>query len=287
MYANDAEDDGDVVVMGSEEFGIVEQGAVEGSELEPWAAEQDYGTGEDEISIAELSSTSQMARESDAAPPDTKTMAPRRVPTGPRALMAHLAARPYRPSERVASHQWLSAKELEIDKFLSAKMAIKKIAPQSPFVPPTLHEWLTHRLELLEDRKQSALVKLSRISQENLPGKCERAFGGKSFSDNRSAVLALETIWIPWTSPDRPVAPWPTIGEYKWEGDARARSGFRRFPPIPRAVGNDTVVWHQKPAADVYEFDRVGLSACVPYWESTSLMREDLLLNEDLWSSID
>jgi hypothetical protein len=154
------------------------------------------------------------------------------------------------------------------------KSSLAKTAPSSPFVPSTLHEWLTHRLEWLEVRKQAALAKLSLISQEPAPRCSGPPLGGRAFSDNRSAVLARETIWSPWGT-DRPQAPWPTPSEYKWEGDSRARSGFRRFPPIPRAVANDTVVWHQKPAAEVYEFDRVGLSSCMPFGESESIAGEE------------
>jgi hypothetical protein len=284
MHANDAEEND--VVMETEGFIIVGQITADDSESESWAVDIAHEPGEDEVLILELSTAFPTTPEPVIVLPGTEAKGLKAIPTGPRALTAHLPSKSHRPSERATSNQWLSAKELEIDRFLSTKTSLKKIAPESPFVPTTLHEWLTHRLERLEDRRQGAVAKLSRISQVNLPKKCEHALRGRTFSDNRSAVLALETIWTPWKSPDRAAAPWPTASEYKWEGDSRARSGFRRFPPIPRAVGNSTVVWHQKPAAEVYEFDRVGLSACSPFWEeSSSLMREELMLDEDQWSS--
>jgi hypothetical protein len=208
------------------------------------------------------------------------------IPKGPRAWVSQS---PIQPSTRVQSRQWRSPIGQETDRFLTIQTALTKIAPNSPFVPSTLHDWLSHRLAWLEDQTQAAeelLVVLSRQDRNARRPIVGPALRGKAFSDNRSAVLGQETIWCP-DEPSRALAPWPSTSEYRWEGDARARSGFHRFPPIPRARGNDTVVWHQKPAADVYEFDRVGSAACMPYGgfgEEEGPLRA--FLEEELWRSI-
>jgi hypothetical protein len=180
----------------------------------------------------------------------------------------------------VPAHQWLSPKELEIDRYLASKAKLAKIAPESPFVPTTMHSWLSHRLEWIEDEKrvvEERLALLTTLKHDAPKGKEQAigpAMGGRTFSDNRSAVLGLETVWCPW-KPDRPKAPWPPRSEFKWEGDARALSGFRRFPPIPRAVGNNTVVWHQKPAIHIPWLDRVGEPTHVRYEETVGREEEE------------
>ncbi|KAI9774733.1 MAG: hypothetical protein M1839_001653 [Geoglossum umbratile] len=184
--------------------------------------------------------------------------------TGPRAWTTPPVLRTHRSTARVPAHQWLSTKELEIDRYQAAKARLGKMAPGSPFVPTTLHSWISHRLEWLADEKSVAEERIALLSMlSHKTSKRSRnqvigpALGGRIFLDNRSAVLGLETIWCS-LEPDRPKAPWPPRSEYKWEGDSRARSGFRRFLPIPRALGNDTVVWHQKPAVYIPLLDRVG-----------------------------
>ncbi|KAI9763819.1 MAG: hypothetical protein M1840_009073 [Geoglossum simile] len=210
------------------------------------------------------------------------------IPVGPRGWDSRPSSQ--QPT-RVQSRQWRSPIGLETDRFLTIQVALERIAPQSPFVPVTLHDWLSHRLGWLEDQTQAAEEQLVLLLQHNKsPRKrtaaAPAALAGRSFSSNHSAVLSQETIWSPW-NPRRACAPWPSSGEYRWEGDARARSGFHRFPPIPRARSNDTVVWHQKPAADVYEFDRVGSSARLPYrefGEEEGPLRP--FLEEGLWHGI-
>ena len=86
------------------------------------------------------------------------------------------------------------------------------------------------------------------------------AFHGKTFEDGRSTVLARPTIWrksLTPTVPNRHVAAWPNSTECKWEGDDRARSGVGRYLPLPRAGGNDTVAWHQRPMLEPLPFDAV------------------------------
>lgn len=83
---------------------------------------------------------------------------------------------------------------------------------------------------------------------------------GRSFTDGRSAVLGMPSIWRNGTAdaiPGRMTAPWPNAAEYKWEGDDRARSGVGRYLPLPRAGGNDTVAWHQRPMLEPLPFDAV------------------------------
>ncbi|KAF2722343.1 hypothetical protein K431DRAFT_202316, partial [Polychaeton citri CBS 116435] len=77
----------------------------------------------------------------------------------------------------------------------------------------------------------------------------------------RGAVLSQLTIFTPFifrAPPDmRPIAPWPETEELEYEGPGRIATDqlHRRFNPIPRVPGNETVNWQQRLQIDQFPFD--------------------------------
>ena len=158
--------------------------------------------------------------------------------------------------------------------------------PRSPFVPRTMGEWLAHRVAFAEDVRKEEAAKLANMQAKSGSSfssgrvRIGPAFGGKQFRDNRSPVLALQTIWTPWYEPTEqyPQAPWPSAEEMKEEGDERNTSGFGRFPALPRVPGNETVVWKQKNVITPYPFDKV--------WELPKLEKEKPTYDEGYMEEI-
>jgi hypothetical protein len=158
---------------------------------------------------------------------------------------------------------WVSneTKEREVLGKIQANLAY--IAPQSPFVPGTMEDWIDHRLAINQQEISDGLRKID-IKKGKKESECKEtikpAFGGRDFEDFRSLVLAQESIWRPGEpmKPARPHAPWPDPSERKHEGYQRSRSGYSRFPPLPRVPGNATVNWKQRAPITPFEFDKVG-----------------------------
>ena len=193
------------------------------------------------------------------------------------------------------SKKWVSTAQREQHRWRSIETDLRRHFPKSPFPPRTYAEWLDyqlaqrkraleskiHKAENFDDNEQwfcEAEADQSRIEQgrkhlfqdsqevswlgiqSTPPPPIAIPLHGRMFNDGRSAVLALPTIWYPDTTdaiPGREVASWPNTAEYKWEGDDRARSGVGRYLPLPRAGGNDTVAWHQRPMVESLPFDAV------------------------------
>lgn len=158
---------------------------------------------------------------------------------------------------------WVSDDTRERDNFRRMRLNIAHIAPNSPFVPADIKGWLMHRVEAMRDNieKMDRAITLRRTEQASL---CKvnigTALDGRQFGDFRSTILAQTTIWRPdeVNNPSRPQAPWPDSSERKHEGYQRVRSGYSRFPPLPRVPGNPTVNWKQRSPIAAYEFDQFG-----------------------------
>ena len=183
------------------------------------------------------------------------------------------------------SKKWLSRTQREQHKWRGIDDGIRRHFADNPYTPRSYTEWVDFQLQerktKLEERLRreealksvAAILKIFTSSSNNRPSRHQAAprvmslpFNGKNFRDGRGAVLGMPTIWRngtdmygnPIRDPfGRDYAPWPRLGEYKWEGDDRARSGVGRFLPIPRAGGNETVAWHQRPVHRPLDFDMV------------------------------
>ncbi|MCJ1418186.1 hypothetical protein MMC32_004532 [Xylographa parallela] len=160
------------------------------------------------------------------------------------------------------SRVWVSPLEKIQDRWLVVKDNLSRVRfDRSPFVPQDRPGYFEHLASQAEDLAKKEKKRLGHLEAERgghhswiIP------FNGQSFSDNRSAVLAIPSIWSLWYKPPqgRPGAPWPTPDEFREEGDERHTSGFGRFLPLPRVPGNETVVWKQKVFLEPYDLDQVN-----------------------------
>lgn len=162
-----------------------------------------------------------------------------------------------------ASKTWVSDETKEHEAFVKARDSMSHVVPRSPFVPWTFADWVAHRLATKEDAHRGAIRQIEARQSKVKPSKkipLDPAMGGKIFDDNLACVLARESIWTNSESPvpGRPSAPWPIYEELKHEGDDRNRSGFSRFPPLPRGPGNETVNWKQRSPLSQFLFDETG-----------------------------
>ncbi|KAL8741303.1 MAG: hypothetical protein Q9190_006076 [Brigantiaea leucoxantha] len=123
----------------------------------------------------------------------------------------------------------------------------------SPFIPHTFDEYLVHKAEYLDDRKEKVRARFSGKLQ------IHPALGGRHFEDGRSAVLAQPTVWCQWynATEEYPEAPWPSKEEMKEEGDERHTSQFGRFLALPRNPGNETVTYKQRTPVTQHCLDKI------------------------------
>ncbi|MCJ1447020.1 MAG: hypothetical protein MMC23_007528 [Stictis urceolatum] len=135
---------------------------------------------------------------------------------------------------------------------------------RSPFIPRTSQEYSRHEAEMTAEKAEQSRLKLEQVkTDEETARKQERQprvpFVPGEYLHNRATGLAQESIWSPLWQPteEHPLAPWPSLDEFKEEGDERHTSGFGRYLPIPRAPGNSTVAWKQKPFIEMYSLDQV------------------------------
>ena len=137
--------------------------------------------------------------------------------------------------------------------------------PYSPFVPRTFSEYLGHRASVEAGKaKRAAFLEeqmhLNKIRKSKGQPRVESIFESKNFTDGRSAVLCLPTMWSKWYTPpaNQPQAPWPSDIEFDEEGNQRSTSHFGRCMPIPRVPANDTVAWKQRVQPIPSDFDEVN-----------------------------
>lgn len=157
----------------------------------------------------------------------------------------------------------MSDETKEREAFGKIQANLAYIAPHSPFVPEDIEGWIDHRLAINQQGINVGLRKIAtrKARKDSLCKETVKpALGGKKMSDFRSFILAQESIWRPDepTNPARPPAPWPDPSERKHEGYQRSKSGYSRFPPLPRVPGNATVNWKQRAPLTPFEFDSVG-----------------------------
>ncbi|KAI4217950.1 MAG: hypothetical protein LQ349_008940 [Xanthoria aureola] len=158
----------------------------------------------------------------------------------------------------------------------------------SPYTPKSFEEYLQHKHDFLNDRKQEMQERC--LAAAGFDRCMEAAMGGKSLDDGRAAVLGMETIWCLWDGPDpnHPQAPWPSKEEMREEGDERHTSQFGRYPALPRNPGNETVTYKQRSPVKQHHLDRVWeipRPDDVGEWHEEEVMEE--LLGESLLRELD
>ncbi|MCJ1227291.1 hypothetical protein MMC12_003946 [Toensbergia leucococca] len=165
-----------------------------------------------------------------------------------------------------SSKTWVAPEMAERERFQTVVQNLERmnLIPKSPFVPRNMTEWVDHRVAfqaiMTAEEKEKLGNRQAELEANN--GKKIKIlppFGGKHFKAGQSSVLALPTIWSPWSQPteDHPEALWPSKDEMKEEGDERNTSGYGRFLALPRDPGNDTVVWKQKNIIKAFPIDVV------------------------------
>ncbi|KAI9750313.1 MAG: hypothetical protein M1815_001880 [Lichina confinis] len=181
----------------------------------------------------------------------------------------------------------------EIARFNRIKDALSVLAPKSTMVPATFSEWLDHQLEMLiVERRTIETRYAAEVDEVFLMGLKEPVLPVMPPHDGRGAVLAQPTVWCPYPYvTGRHEASWPSIKEYEWEGDGRAKSGFGRFLPLMRVRDNATVAWHKVPIQPLLDFDQVNhrRTAEVIEWDAT-VGKETagaLFIDASLWKAID
>lgn len=199
------------------------------------------------------------------------------------------------------SKTWVSEEMKERDRFLDTLQNLERmhLVRRSPFVPTTMAAWYVYRLESKDAEIQAmqrklalrvAAVEANKHITDPSCGRILPVFGGKAFNDNRGAVLAFESIWCPWSvgTAEKPEAPWPTRDEMEFEGDERVTSGFSRFPPLPRVLGNETVTWKCKANILGHPFDHIWT---LPTAQSSEVVPDDErmveLVESEFWGEVD
>ncbi|KAL8932706.1 MAG: hypothetical protein Q9216_006721 [Gyalolechia sp. 2 TL-2023] len=162
------------------------------------------------------------------------------------------------------SRTWVSPRIRERDEWKRVNEGLRTMnlnhPDHSPFVPKSFDEYLQHKADFLNDRKQEMQAKYDTAATAN--GRVGRALDGiypGDGGDGRGPVLAEETIWCPWDEPTEyhPQAPWPCKEEMREEGDERHTSQFGRFMALPRNPGNETVSYKHRSPIKQHHMDRV------------------------------
>jgi hypothetical protein len=169
------------------------------------------------------------------------------------------------PAAHSQSKTWKSNDTKEKDQYSRLSTLLHHFVPESPFVPRSYPVWVQHRAMMntmeMDEMKKNIAIKQSRNTAA-AKITIKSALDGKTYNDNRSAVLAQETIWSPWSLPtdEHPEALWPDRTEFQYEGDDRAKSDVGRFLPLPRKPGNETVNWKSREQVQAYRpLDHVGM----------------------------
>jgi hypothetical protein len=169
------------------------------------------------------------------------------------------------PAAHSQSKTWKSNDTKEKDQYSRLSTLLHHFVPESPFVPRSYPVWVQHRAMMnameMDDMKKNIAIKQSRNTAA-AKVVIKPVLDGKTYNDNRSAVLAHETIWASWSTPtdEHPEALWPDRTEFQYEGDDRAKSDVGRFLPLPRKPGNETVNWKSREQVQPYRpLDHVGM----------------------------
>ncbi|PGG96772.1 hypothetical protein AJ79_09455 [Helicocarpus griseus UAMH5409] len=195
-----------------------------------------------------------------------------------------------------ASRIWVSREKKEIEAWFKIQKPLQHVAPRSPFVPKTFEDWVAHKATWMGELANRGNKVVARRAAE-IAGRVRRApvglaLGGKKLPDGLALVLARGTIWVPLQKGGHPggqkLAPWPSYEELKHEGDDRSKSGYSRFPPLPRDPGNETVNWKQRAPTKQCPFDEVGRPVLAVDGDHEAYLESEMLplVGSDLLSEL-
>jgi len=155
---------------------------------------------------------------------------------------------------------------------LQLNEAKRKLCPKSPFFIDNFNDLAKHKKDWKEGEERRAQLSMQEaLKQEKIDKQradlelppvevapIGEAFGGTFLTGNRSAVLLHHTIFCPdWRKDKEAIAPWPSKHEIEYEGDGRIATDklHRRFPPLPRVDGNETVNWQHRALVPPYALE--------------------------------
>ncbi|KAK6428743.1 hypothetical protein LTR95_015112 [Oleoguttula sp. CCFEE 5521] len=167
------------------------------------------------------------------------------------------------------SRKWINPAVLDKKKDTSLASAKIKICRNSPFFPSTAQELIRHQTEYAA---LLAADKLAKLRLAISPPIIRLPFSGiltkdsarslEALPSTHSLVLGIRTLFTPaFTSTSQPLAPWPSRSELKYEGDDRVATDalHRRFLPLPRMPGNETVNWQHRNVVPQFAFEEFYL----------------------------
>ncbi|KAI0011654.1 hypothetical protein F4779DRAFT_636210 [Xylariaceae sp. FL0662B] len=150
-----------------------------------------------------------------------------------------------------SSETWISAEEQERARWEKIKATMHHTGMnKSPFVPKTFKEYLELKSATTDAQQRATQQKLDERQREAEQTEQFLAEGGEpeqlpvqvqipkklraiSEWDGLTAVSARNSIWTQ-ACLDEAHVDWPTLQEYKAEGDQRARGHYGRYLPLPR-----------------------------------------------------
>lgn len=188
---------------------------------------------------------------------------------------------PYNPNQHEAqyggghtsSRVWVSDRARQEEQYEVAQIGVRRnfrrydkdiMQPIKDFGSWLEHQSAMNNVKLeaekrkIADMEQRAAVREKQVKSQHGDPAILPFFANKHPKPGHGAVLDMPTIWCrDWKTVDRRVAPWPTLSEMKWEGDDRARTGVKRFLPLPREPTNGAVPWNHLPVVHQQPLDQV------------------------------
>lgn len=147
-----------------------------------------------------------------------------------------------------SSSIWTSEQTQELEKLLR----LQKIASHngfscSPVFPKTLSDYLQLKADIVaeevqaERKRMEAMIErttMTEHAQEKIPN-IGNLMNGRAFSDNRSLVLAEDTVW----SPNFGQSSWPEPAAFHKYGHQRMERGLQRvMPPIAEVCADNELM---------------------------------------------
>ncbi len=211
---------------------------------------------------------------------------------GPAPRVTHSNSRTWNKDINAERRKWIQLeKNMKMMRFIRSPQS-DPYSPRkdkfSPFVPTTFYDYLGHRAAVeAENARRAAFLEeqrnLDKKRKSKGQPKIESIFESRKPTDGENAVVSLPksavvsrpTIWSNWYVPTESEAPWPSPEEFRVEGNERNGSHFRRFLPLLRVPGNNSVAWQQRSQLKTSDFDEVHrLSDLIERGHQASSIRE-------------
>lgn len=201
----------------------------------------------------------------------------RRTPTAPYRAPHHHQHQQLNPNARYTqSRTWHSPTSKGTRSHRQLNESRKRVCAKSPIwhedfdLQQHRNEWRAgelRRAQVIKGGVKKEEKKHDELHEPDIPARPMRApFDGRTFvgakgekfETNYGPVIYQQTIFCPdWLNGKEDVAPWPGKHEVEYEGDGRIATDrlHRRFLPLPRVGGNDTINWQHRAYIDPYPLE--------------------------------